>query len=59
MTRARLLWNNGNLRTTKELEDDMSAEDMELIMISYGELTKQDMDRTAAAVNRGFVGDKK
>ena len=59
MVRARLLWNNGNLRTTSELEDDMSAADMELIMLAYEPLTKQDSDRLANAVNRGFCGDKK
>lgn len=37
----------------------MSAADMELIMISYEALTKQDQDNLAVAVNRGFCGDKK
>ena len=58
VVRAKLLWNNGNLRTTEDLDDKMSAPDMELIVSCYDVLMKGDTDKLAHAVNRGIWGDK-
>ena len=58
VVRVRLLWNNGNLRTTKEIEDDMSAPDLELIIAGYRALAADDDDRLTKAVRRGMWGDK-
>jgi hypothetical protein len=44
--------------TTKEMEDDMSAVDMELLMNMWDLLLELEQNRLTQAVNRGLVGDK-
>lgn len=45
-------------RTTRELEDDMSAADIGLLTTLYDQMQRKDDDRTAKAANRGLWGDK-
>jgi DNA-binding XRE family transcriptional regulator len=44
--------------TTKQLEDDMSAPDLDLLLSLYDVLEKRENDMIAYAVNRAMVGDK-
>ena len=53
IVRAELL----RTRTTREIEDDMSATDMDLLTTLYDLMRKQDDERTASAVNRGMWGE--
>lgn len=44
--------------TTKQIEDEMSASDMELLMYLFDVLTKLENRTMSVAVNRGMWGNK-
>jgi hypothetical protein len=54
MLRAMMLFGNGEGRTTKELEDDMSAPDFELLQISYHRLIELKQRFQANAIAKGL-----
>ena len=45
-------------RTTRELDEDMSAADIGLLTMLYDLMQRKDDDRAARAVNKGLWGDK-
>lgn len=45
-------------RTTKEIDEDMSDQDMDILENLYDVLMLIENNQLAAAVNRGLVGDK-
>jgi len=54
LLRAILLWRY----TTKQLDEEMSHPDLELLINTYDLLQKREMDLMAVAVNKALVGDK-